>query len=589
MRKSILVALLALLSAFAVVTILSDTAEASTLFVGGAGPGNYTSIQAAIDDANPGDTVYVHNGTYYEALVVDKPLSLVGEARENTTIHTQFPREQTIGTVVRVTSDWVNVSGFTLRQVPRLGWWVGVSLSEVENCTVANNSILDNTLGIDLWKSNSNSVLGNTLQWNYREGILARFSNGNEVSANSVSSSRDGISFLSSNDSTMIQNTVVDSEWHGVLITDSTGNSISTNAIRDSGTGIRLSVSSANSITENHIADNGDGIDVDDSDLNRIYHNNLIGNQYQAFDDNDTNEWDDGYPSGGNYWDDHAGTDTYSGPNQDEPGEDGILDISCDIGGGLTRDRYPLRSLYPLTPPTAPRDLVIFPKNGGALLMWSPPASDGGFPVTNYILYRGTTEGQEVFHSELSNVLAYTDKSGIPGQTYFYNVSAKNALGEGPKSEGVNLTLNPAQPNSLPTCTILYPVPGQEFRTSEVIVITGSSADYDGEVESVEVRIGDGSWFLADRTEFWVYQWNTTGIDGGRFLIHARSYDGMNYSDIASVEVRVGHVHVDGVAGVLGLPVWIWVVAILILLGIAATVSAFLLLKKKSPLKKDDE
>ena len=46
----------------------------TTLFVGGSGPGNYSSIQAAIDDANPGDTVFVYSDSspYYEQITVDK-------------------------------------------------------------------------------------------------------------------------------------------------------------------------------------------------------------------------------------------------------------------------------------------------------------------------------------------------------------------------------------------------------------------------------------------------------------------------------------------------------------------------------------
>jgi len=43
--------------------------------------------------------------------------------------------------------------------------------------------------------------------------------------------------------------------------------------------------------------------------------------------------WDNGYPSGGYYWSDYNGTDSYSGPYQDLTGSDGIGDtpraLSC--------------------------------------------------------------------------------------------------------------------------------------------------------------------------------------------------------------------------------------------------------------------
>ena len=58
-----------------------------TLYVGGSGPGNYTKIQEAIDDASDGDTVYVYDDSspYYENLNVSKSIYLIGEDK-NTTI-----------------------------------------------------------------------------------------------------------------------------------------------------------------------------------------------------------------------------------------------------------------------------------------------------------------------------------------------------------------------------------------------------------------------------------------------------------------------------------------------------------------------
>ncbi|MCJ2669963.1 MAG: hypothetical protein LN416_05575, partial [Candidatus Thermoplasmatota archaeon] len=58
--------------------LLPESASAKTLYVGGAGPGNYTSIQNAIFAAEPGDTVFVYNGTYYGNIEIYKTVSLVG-------------------------------------------------------------------------------------------------------------------------------------------------------------------------------------------------------------------------------------------------------------------------------------------------------------------------------------------------------------------------------------------------------------------------------------------------------------------------------------------------------------------------------
>lgn len=58
----------------------------NTLYVGGSGPNNYTKIQDAINAATDGDTIFVYNGTYYENVVVDKSINLVGEDRITTII-----------------------------------------------------------------------------------------------------------------------------------------------------------------------------------------------------------------------------------------------------------------------------------------------------------------------------------------------------------------------------------------------------------------------------------------------------------------------------------------------------------------------
>jgi len=57
-----------------------------TLYVGGTGPNNYTTIQDAVDNASNGDTVFVYSGTYddyyseNEACVrIRKSINLIGE------------------------------------------------------------------------------------------------------------------------------------------------------------------------------------------------------------------------------------------------------------------------------------------------------------------------------------------------------------------------------------------------------------------------------------------------------------------------------------------------------------------------------
>ena len=54
----------------------------STLYVGGDGPGNYTTIQAAVHDASHGDIVYVYEGLYQEHVIVNASITITGESTD---------------------------------------------------------------------------------------------------------------------------------------------------------------------------------------------------------------------------------------------------------------------------------------------------------------------------------------------------------------------------------------------------------------------------------------------------------------------------------------------------------------------------
>ena len=60
------------------------------------------------------------------------------------------------------------------------------------------------------------------------------------------------------------------------------------------------------------------------------------------------NIWDDGYPSGGNYWSNYTDIDLYSGPYQNESGSDGIWDHPYVIDEN-NQDNYPIVPEFPST------------------------------------------------------------------------------------------------------------------------------------------------------------------------------------------------------------------------------------------------
>jgi len=90
----------------------SQTSRGNWLYVGGNGPGNFSTIQDAIDHAYNGDTIFVYDGTYNEQLTIDKQINLIGEERETTVINGNYAYDTDI---IYVTADQVLIQGFTIQ------------------------------------------------------------------------------------------------------------------------------------------------------------------------------------------------------------------------------------------------------------------------------------------------------------------------------------------------------------------------------------------------------------------------------------------------------------------------------------------
>jgi hypothetical protein len=84
--------------------------------------------------------------------------------------------------------------------------------------------------------------------------------------------------------------------------------------------------------------------------------------------------------------------------------------------------------------PSAPRNLTYVPGASNVTLNWEPPAFDGGSMITGYSIYRGTASGALLLLAPIENLTTYADEGLLPGVTFYYQVSAKNALGLGPKT-----------------------------------------------------------------------------------------------------------------------------------------------------------
>jgi nitrous oxidase accessory protein NosD len=94
---------------------LTNTRLSPWLYVGGSGPGNYTTIQAAVDNATDGDTVFVYDDSspYHEQVIINHSITLLGEQRQTTVLNATVGYPGPYSPLLRIQADNVTVSGFT--------------------------------------------------------------------------------------------------------------------------------------------------------------------------------------------------------------------------------------------------------------------------------------------------------------------------------------------------------------------------------------------------------------------------------------------------------------------------------------------
>jgi parallel beta-helix repeat protein len=132
----------------------------------------------------------------------------------------------------------------------------------------------------------------------------------------------------------------------GVYFDNTSGVSLIGNIIANNNNyGIDIESSSNCLVVQNTIANNlRYGMFLYYSNSNKIYHNNFFNN-IQVVEAYSTDRWDNGYPSGGNYWSDYNGKDLYSDPFQNQTGSDGIGDSPYVIDAD-NQDNYPFMNPY---------------------------------------------------------------------------------------------------------------------------------------------------------------------------------------------------------------------------------------------------
>jgi parallel beta-helix repeat protein len=292
-------------------------------------------------------------------------------------------------------------------------WW-GIHLNSALNNTIINNNVTDSSVGIYLFRSSGNSIIRNRPYGNNYGFRIDKNSNGN-----------------------IITNNTIEDQTMGLYIWQfSMNNIISFNFIKNTGAGLDLVDDSDNNIIYNNVFyQNGYGIkSFSTSNGNLIYHNSFIDNFNQAIDEG-TNFWDNGYPSGGNFWSNYTGVDNFSGPNQDIPGSDGIGDSNYSISSGINIDNYPLINpiIDLLTPSSSVDEIDPFWYKSTYITINSTAMDIGGGSVAEVTLwYRyssdNTTWGAW-FPFEIDNLEPWSWDFNFPdgdGHYQFFSIATDN-------------------------------------------------------------------------------------------------------------------------------------------------------------------
>ena len=231
----------------------------------------------------------------------------------------------------------------------------------VRNCTsivVRGSELNENRFGILVEDSEKvtlkNNVINNSLSLG--DGITITGSTKCQAKLNVLAGCARGLYLSYSNDNTISFN-ILERNSIDLWLYFSNENVVNKNEASSSLLGgIFLTTANSNLLTENCLLNNIQRYDIalmiETSSNNRIYHNNFINNSYDVFCTNSKNTFDDGYPSGGNYWSDYVSLDLFSGPYQNESGSDGIVDQPYVIDAN-NRDQYPLMASWTPIPPAA--------------------------------------------------------------------------------------------------------------------------------------------------------------------------------------------------------------------------------------------
>jgi len=274
------------------------------------------------------------------------------------------------GNAITLTSSNNSISGNTITNNH-----FGITIQSCSNNTLRDNTMTNNTYNFGIWANSlqhflndvddSNTVDGKPIYyWINRHNstipsdagcvILVNCTNISIQNVN-ISRNRNGVIFAHTTNTTIAESNITTTYDSCIWLWNSSNCHVNENYVSQF-IGIQLHYSSNNTIYGNTITGCGNygGVGLYESSNNTFYGNNFTDNYFHVKIDIGTtniNNWDNGYPDGGNYWDDFEDRyphveDIYSGQYQNETGSDGFWDSSYTINTDNI-DHYPIVPEFP--------------------------------------------------------------------------------------------------------------------------------------------------------------------------------------------------------------------------------------------------
>ena len=298
-------------------------------------PDDFPTVQAAINNASDGDTIFIRAGAYNEGVTINKTLTLLGENGSTTTISSVYlyANDTSMEDLTMGSLALNNVSNMPCKTTTR-----HLSSHSIHTTPIfSRNNLLD-------------FRLYNCSEFSIEENVF-------DFTGTSGTDYQAYLRYLSN--STFSRNTVINgSQNQGCFF---------------------LGYCTNNTFLENNFMNNVICLWFVGADNNAVYHNSFKNNTYSYFFRivSFGNVFDAGYPAGGNYYSDYFGNDSFSGAHQNETGSDGLGDTPREwyTLSNMTevlqgRDNYPLMKPY-----SGPHDIGVLIKASKTVIAQSYNAS----------------------------------------------------------------------------------------------------------------------------------------------------------------------------------------------------------------------